>query len=104
MRAGTLGAMPRGSRRLPAARDHRPHTAFVLSGGASLAAVQVGMLQALYEHGIAADLLVGTSAGAINAAFIASRPQTTATGNPSMCPIAGSADTFPANYLVPSTV
>jgi NTE family protein len=57
----------------------RPRTAFVLSGGASLGAVQVGMLQALYESGIAPDLLVGTSAGALNAAFIASRPPTPAT-------------------------
>ena len=56
-----------------------PRTAFVLSGGASLGAVQVGMLQALYERGIAPDLLVGTSAGALNAAFVASRPQTAAT-------------------------
>jgi NTE family protein len=37
------------------------------------------MLQALYEAGIVPDLLVGTSAGALNAAFIASRPQTPAT-------------------------
>jgi NTE family protein len=37
------------------------------------------MLQALYERGIAPDLLVGTSAGALNAAFVASRPQTAAT-------------------------
>jgi NTE family protein len=57
----------------------RPHTAFVLSGGASLAALQAGMLQALYERGIQPDLLVGTSAGALNAAFIASRPQTVET-------------------------
>jgi NTE family protein len=56
-----------------------PHTAFVLSGGASLGAVQAGMLRALYERGITADLLVGTSAGALNAAFIASRPQTVQT-------------------------
>jgi NTE family protein len=53
--------------------------AFVLSGGASLGASQTGMLQALYEHGIRPDLLVGTSAGAINAAFIASRPPTPST-------------------------
>ena len=46
-------------------------TAFVLSGGASLAAVQVGMLQALAERGVAPDLLVGTSAGSLNAAFVA---------------------------------
>ena len=46
-------------------------TAFVLSGGGSLGAVQVGMLQALGERGVEPDLLVGTSAGAINAAFVA---------------------------------
>src|SRR3954462_7472118 len=56
-----------------------PRTAFVLSGGASLGAVQPGMLRALYEQGITADLLVGTSAGALNAAFVASRPQTVQT-------------------------
>ena len=51
-------------------------TAFVLSGGASLGAIQVGMLRALYEHGIEPDLIVATSVGAINGAFIATRPQT----------------------------
>jgi NTE family protein len=49
-------------------------TAFVLSGGGSLGAVQVGMLLALAEHDITPDLLVGTSAGAINAAWVAGRP------------------------------
>src|SRR5258708_4238666 len=63
----------------PVAR--RPLTAFVLAGGASLGAMQAGMLRALYEHGIAPDLLVGTSAGALNAAFVASRPQTVATAD-----------------------
>jgi NTE family protein len=37
------------------------------------------MLRALYERGVAPDLLVGTSAGALNAAFVAPRPQTPAT-------------------------
>jgi NTE family protein len=55
--------------------------AFVLSGGASLGAVQVGMLHALYERGITPQLVVGTSAGAINGAFIASRPQTVETAS-----------------------
>ena len=55
--------------------------AFVLSGGGSLGAVQVGMLRALYERGIVPDLLVATSAGAINAAFIASRPPNVATAD-----------------------
>jgi NTE family protein len=54
-------------------------TAFVLSGGASLGASQVGMLEALYERDIHPELLVGTSVGAINAAFIASRPPTVQT-------------------------
>lgn len=49
-------------------------TAFVLSGGGSLGAVEVGMLQALAEHNIEPDLIVGTSVGAINAAWIAGRP------------------------------
>ena len=46
-------------------------TAFVLSGGGSFGAVQVGMLQALAERRIRPDLLVGTSAGALNAVFVA---------------------------------
>lgn len=54
-------------------------TAFVLTGGASLGAVHVGMLEALYEVGVAPQLIVGTSVGAINGAYIASRPQTPAT-------------------------
>ena len=58
-----------------------PRTAFVLSGGASLGALQVGMLRALYARGIQPDLLVGTSVGALNAAFIASRPQTVETAD-----------------------
>jgi NTE family protein len=61
--------------------DHKPKVAFVLSGGASLGAIQVGMLHALYERGIAPDVIVGTSAGAMNGAFIASRSQTVATAD-----------------------
>jgi len=37
------------------------------------------MLEALYERGIVPDVLVATSVGALNAAFIASRAQTVAT-------------------------
>jgi NTE family protein len=50
--------------------------AFVLSGGASLGAIEVGMLEALFERGIAPDLIVGASVGAINGAFIAGREPT----------------------------
>ncbi|XHU04098.1 patatin-like phospholipase family protein [Amycolatopsis sp. WGS_07] len=45
--------------------------AFVLGGGGSLGALQVGMLQALDEAGIAPDLAVGTSVGSLNAAVLA---------------------------------
>jgi NTE family protein len=55
--------------------------AFVLSGGAGLGAIQVGMLRALYERGIVPDLIVATSAGAINGAFIATREQTVETAD-----------------------
>ncbi len=48
--------------------------AFVLSGGGNYGALQVGALRALVESGITPDLVVGTSAGAINAAFFASKP------------------------------
>ena len=48
-------------------------TAFVLTGGGSLGAVQVGMLQALVDRDVRPDLLVGTSVGALNAAFVAGR-------------------------------
>lgn len=45
--------------------------AFVFSGGASLGAIQAGMLQALEADGITPDLVLGTSVGAMNAAFVA---------------------------------
>jgi NTE family protein len=49
-------------------------TAFVLSGGGSLGAVQAGMMLALAERGVVPDLLVGTSVGALNAAYLAAGP------------------------------
>jgi NTE family protein len=47
--------------------------AFVLSGGASLGAIQVGMLRALAERDIRPDVIIGTSVGAVNGAFLAGR-------------------------------
>jgi NTE family protein len=49
-------------------------TAFVLGGGGVLGAVEVGMLQALFERGIAPDLVLGTSVGALNGAMVARDP------------------------------
>ncbi len=48
--------------------------AFVLSGGGSRGALEVGALLALFERGIRPQILVGSSAGAMNAAFIATDP------------------------------
>jgi NTE family protein len=47
---------------------------FVLSGGGNLGALQVGMIYALVEGGVQPGMIVGTSVGAINGAFLASRP------------------------------
>jgi NTE family protein len=52
----------------------RPHVAFVLSGGGNHGVAQVGMLQALLEHRIVPDVLIGTSVGALNAAAVAATP------------------------------
>ncbi len=48
--------------------------AFVFQGGGSLSAPQVGMLRALAQAGIVPDLVIGTSAGALNAVAFASDP------------------------------
>ena len=55
-------ALPHRPEHLGTADASRPHTAFVLSDGASLGALQVGMLEALYEHDIVPDMLVGSDA------------------------------------------
>lgn len=49
-------------------------TAFVLSGGGSLGAIQVGMLAELEAAGQRPDFIVGVSAGSINGAFYAHQP------------------------------
>jgi len=51
-----------------------PATAFVFAGGGSLGAVQVGMLHELVASGLQPDFVVGSSAGAINAAYFAGAP------------------------------
>lgn len=52
----------------------RKKTAFVLAGGGSFGAVQVGMLRELVKDGIVPDLVVGSSVGAINGAYFAGAP------------------------------
>jgi NTE family protein len=46
----------------------------VLAGGGSLGAIQVGMMHALVKHGVTADMVVGSSVGAINGAYYAGDP------------------------------
>ncbi len=50
-------------------------TAFVLGGGGVLGAVEVGMLRALFERDVRPDLVLGTSIGAMNGAFVAQEPE-----------------------------
>lgn len=50
--------------------------AIVLSGAANYGAMQAGALKALFETGIQPGLVVGTSAGALNAIYTASDPDT----------------------------
>jgi NTE family protein len=49
--------------------------AYVLGGGGSLGAVQVGMLQALAEQDVAPDIVAGTSVGSLNGAVVALDPK-----------------------------
>jgi NTE family protein len=50
---------------------HNLRIVLVLQGGGALGAYQAGVYQALHEHKLAPDWIVGTSIGAINAALIA---------------------------------
>lgn len=54
-------------------------TAFVLSGGGSLGAVQAGMLLSLFEAGVTPDIIIGTSVGAVNGGWVAARPDVAGT-------------------------
>lgn len=49
-------------------------TAFVLAGGGSFGAIQVGMLHSLVANGVSADMVVGSSVGSINSAHFAGTP------------------------------
>ena len=73
---GAATARPRGVRRLLALRrlESPAKTAFVLAGGGSRGAAQVGMLGALVARGIRPDAVYGTSVGAVNAAGFVGDP------------------------------
>ena len=74
LRMGSNGHRPIKSRMLRRLLHGGRPVAFVLSGGGSLGSIQVGMLQALFDSGIRPDMLIGTSVGAVNAAWVAGWP------------------------------
>ena len=68
-------ALPDNLRHFRKARGPRARrVAFVFQGGGSLAAPQVGMVRALAAAGLRPDLVIGSSAGALNAVAFASDP------------------------------
>lgn len=79
----------------------RRNLAFVLGGGGARGAFQVGALHALLEAGIIPDILVGTSAGAVNATFLAIKGINLDTINQLVeaWRDAAIADLLPSNYL-----
>jgi NTE family protein len=54
--------------------DDRSKTAFVFAGGGSFGAIHVGMLHSLASRAITADMVVGSSVGALNGAYYAGNP------------------------------
>jgi NTE family protein len=58
-------------RRPTSLNPERLPVVLVLQGGGALGAYQAGVYQAMHEHGLMPDWVVGTSIGAINAALIA---------------------------------
>jgi NTE family protein len=81
-------------------RRARPRTAFVLSGGGNQGVSQVGMLRALMERDITPDVVIGTSAGALNGAAIAYAPNLTGVAQlEAVWTSLSAADIFPGGRL-----
>lgn len=74
--------------------------AFVLSGGGSRGALEVGALRALFEAGIRPEMLVGSSVGALNATGIAAEPTLAGVKRLEQAwLLAHSSDIFPGNWI-----
>jgi NTE family protein len=69
-------ASPPGAPQLLSVSNHagQTKTAFVFAGGGSFGAIQVGMMHSLAANGIGADMVVGSSVGALNGAYYAGDP------------------------------
>jgi NTE family protein len=76
-RMGARLPFPTGGRARAVRGPDAPRTAFVLSGGGNQGVSQVGMLRALFERDIVPDVVIGTSAGALNGAAICYAPNLT---------------------------
>ncbi len=75
--------------------------AFVLSGGGSRGALQVGALYAVLEAGLQPDFLIGASIGAVNATFLALNgfSHSSLDRLAAAWREANTTDMFPSNYL-----
>ena len=60
--------------RTPQADETTGGDVVVFSSGASRGATQVGMLRALYDHGVRPSAVIGCSVGSLNAAWFAADP------------------------------
>ena len=74
--------------------------AYVLGGGGSRGAVQLGMLQALAETDLTPDLVVGTSVGALNGAILAADPGGAATALAEIWPRLDRQQVFPGGFFL----
>jgi len=91
------GAGLGGLMRVPAGNGS---TAFVLGGGGLLGAAEVGMLQALTDAGVRPELVLGSSVGAVNGAFIAGDPGVAAVERlTELWSALGNADVFSSSML-----
>jgi len=73
--------------------------AYVLGGGGSRGAVQLGMLRALAETDLRPDLVVGTSVGSLNGAVLARDPAAAAATLGEIWPRIDRQQVFPGGFL-----
>jgi len=73
--------------------------AYVLGGGGSWGALQLGMLQALAQTDLRPDLVVGTSVGSLNGAVLAADPDAAVERLTELWPSVTRAEIFPGGVL-----
>jgi NTE family protein len=74
--------------------------AYVLGGGGSRGAVQLGMLQALATTDLRPDLVIGTSVGSLNGAILASDPEGAAAKLTEIWPRIDRQQVFPGGFFM----